>query len=201
MKLLEIYKILLEHFGRQNWWSARYFPDKKWEICVGAILTQHTNWRNVEKVLEQMKDMGIVSAEDVLKAENLEEVIKPAGFYKQKAERLGEFARFFLSNRNFRRGELLKLKGIGVETADSILLYAFGKPYFVVDAYTKRVFKRLGFLKGRESYEEIREMFEENLPRDRELYKEFHALIVELGKRFCRKEPKCSGCPLNGRCK
>ncbi len=208
--LMKIYDALLSHFGNQNWWPAnRNFESGEWEICIGAVLTQNTNWRNVEKALDNLSKNKKTTIVSILETpiEELKKIIRPAGFYNQKAERLKIFSKFVLKFgslesflKNVKREELLKLKGIGPETADSILLYAGNRAYFVVDAYTKRVFSRFGFIDVNEKYETIRKFFEENLPRDVEIYKEFHALIVELAKNFCRKKPVCDRCPLLEMC-
>jgi endonuclease-3 related protein len=189
--LLNEYEKLLKAHGRQEWWpSSRNFRPREWEVCVGAILTQNTSWRNVERALQNLLENKIVTPTSVLetKKQRLEEIIRPSGFYRQKAERLKTLARFVLAFGSFgkfrkkvRREELLKVKGIGFETCDSILLYACGRPYFVVDAYTKRFIKSLG-LKTETDYESLRHYFEKHLPREVSLYKEFHALIVEWGK-------------------
>jgi endonuclease-3 related protein len=189
--LTKIYASLLKEFGRQEWWPMkRSFRPKEWEVCVGAILTQNTNWKNVERALDSMLRNNLVTPDSLLeiKNEKLEEIIRSSGFYKQKAQRLKTFSKFVLgfgSFANFKksveRSELLKVKGIGPETCDSILLYACGRPCFVIDAYTKRFAKSLGI--RRNGYESLREYFESRLPKDVELYKEFHALIVERGKR------------------
>jgi endonuclease-3 related protein len=209
--LLGVYQKLLSYFGKQNWWPAkRNFESDEWEICLGAILTQNTNWRNVEKALDNLNKHGKITVKSISEApkEELTKIIRPAGFYNQKAERLKTFSKFVLKFgslenflKNVKREELLKLKGIGPETANSILLYAGNRPYFVVDAYTRRVFSRLGFIDANTNYETIRKFFEKNLPRDVEIYKEFHALIVELAKKFCRKNPLCNECPLKNFCK
>lgn len=225
--LLKTYHKLLDVFGSQNWWPMEGgFEPKEWEVCLGAILTQNTNWKNVERALENLKKRNIISPLDIIKIgkEKLAGLIKPSGYYNQKAIRLKGFADFVLGFGGFRqfskgvsREDLLKVRGIGPETCDSILLYALGRPYFVVDAYTRRVFFRLGILKEPESltaknnrkkpssgnldYEKIRMFFEKEIPKDTSLYREYHALIVELGKRFCRNEPLCRGCPLKKICK
>jgi len=192
MDLMEAYERLSKDFGRQEWWhTKRGFRPKEFEICVGAILTQNTNWRNVERTLDNLKANEILSPEDLSKIHirKLEYLIKPSGFYRQKAERLKKLAKFiskFGSFENFRknvkREELLKVKGIGFETADSILLYACGQAYFVIDSYTKKFVRKLG-IKTKQDYESLRNFFENSLPRNVSLYKEFHALIVEWGKR------------------
>lgn len=207
-KLLNIYKILLNYFGEQNWWPLRYgFEPKNFEVCIGAILTQNTGWQNVEKALQNLKKNGCTSVQDFIniKKSDLETIIKPSGFYKQKAERLKIFAEFingFGSFENFlksvSREQLLSIKGIGPETADSILLYACNRPEFVIDAYTKRFYARF-FHQIRpyhSDYKTLKNLFEKNLPQDLKIYKEFHALIVKLAKDFCRKKPNCDGCPV-----
>jgi endonuclease-3 related protein len=186
------YEKLLKAYGPQAWWPMRRgFAPKEWEVCVGAILTQNTNWRNVERALDVLSENKAVSPADVLeiKNEKLEQLIRPSGFYRQKAIRLRTLAEFVLSFGSFEkfrnkveRRELLKVKGIGPETADSILLYACGRPHFVIDAYTRRFVRSLG-LKIPLDYESLRQHFENSLPKDVALYKEFHALIVEWGKR------------------
>jgi endonuclease-3 related protein len=210
MKVGDAYDAMRKGMGRQEWWHMeRGFLPPQFEVCVGAILTQNTNWRNVERALALMIEKGLTSPESIASAsvKTLESTARPSGFYKQKAERLRLFAGFVQSfggfqkfSRNVTREELLKLKGIGPETADSILLYALGRPVFVIDAYTKRIFTRLGFPE-RKGYEEWRIFFEESLPRDAALYKEFHALIVEHAKKLCRKEPLCGECFMKGKCK
>ncbi len=209
--LLKIYHKLLDSFGSQNWWPMEGgFRPREWEVCLGAILTQNTNWKNVEKALENLKKAGKISPMDILEAEDgeLEELVRPSGYYKQKAIKLRDFTDFVMGFGGFRqfskkvsRKQLLEVRGIGPETADSILLYALGRPHFVVDAYTRRVFSRLGLLKDGLDYEGIRRFFEEKLPKDINLYKEYHALIVELGKRLCRNKPLCKECPLDKQCK
>ncbi len=210
MDVMGVYGHLLGRFRKQEWWSKRhFFHPREFEICVGAILTQNTNWRNVEKALENLSDRKLTSPASIAKADikNLEGAIRPSGFYRQKAERLKSFADFIEKSggfdefaENVTREQLLGLKGLGPETADSILLYALGRPVFVIDAYTKRVFTRLG-LEPFKSYEEWRAFFEVNVPKDKYLYREYHALIVELAKRFCRPKPLCSDCPLMEICK
>jgi endonuclease-3 related protein len=209
MNLLEVYEILLKKFGKQNWWPA----DDSFEVIVGAILTQQASWKNVEKAIKNLKEHKVLKPEDLhrLDVKRLEMLIRPSGFYKVKARRLKSFVDFLfekydgkleklfsLSIEDLRR-ELLSIKGIGDETADSIVLYSAEKPSFVVDAYTIRIFSRLGLLKEKE-YHKVKEFFEKNLPRDVELYKEYHALIVELGKNICKTKPRCFLCPLNKWC-
>jgi len=193
-KLLEIYEKLLRSFGEQGWWPA----DSRLEVVVGAVLTQNTNWKNVEKAIENLKEEELLSWERLLKVseEKLAEVIRPAGFYRLKAKRLKEVLRYLSKVRRPKREDLLKVNGVGEETADSILLYAYDTPTFVVDAYTRRIMERVMGIEGN-----LKEFFESNLPKDLKLFKEFHALLVELGKRFCKKEPSCDGCPLSDICK
>src|SRR3989338_3633442 len=213
MQFLDVYKTFLENYGAQLWWpttpegevNPQYTGGSKTnkqrlEVCLGAILTQNTSWKNVEKAIVNLNSERLVDLEKIqkIKKERLEELIRPSGFYKQKAERLKTFADFIFG-KNFSevtREDLLKLKGIGPETADSILLYACEKPEFVVDAYTKRIFGRFGLI-NLEEYQGVKEIFEKNLPKDVKLYQEFHALIVEHAKRFCKKEPECANCQLN----
>jgi endonuclease-3 related protein len=209
MHVMDVYDGLRGHFSRQVWWTKRhFFHPREFEICVGAILTQNTNWKNVEKALENMSERKLISPESIAKADvkKLEDAVRPSGFYRQKAERLRLFSEFVMSLGSFdefaekvTREQLLGLKGLGPETADSILLYALGRPVFVIDAYTKRIFRRLGF-RPFNSYEDWRNFFEQNVPRDRYVYMEFHALIVELAKHFCRPKPLCPDCPLAGDC-
>ncbi len=193
-KLLEIYEKLLRSFGEQGWWPA----DTKLEVIVGAVLTQNTNWKNVEKAIKNLKKERLLSWKRLLEinGEELARIIRPAGFYRLKAKRLKEVLRYLSKVRRPKREDLLKVNGVGEETADSILLYAYDIPTFVVDAYTRRIMGRVMGVKG-----DLKEFFESNLPKDLKLFKEFHALLVELGKRFCKKEPSCEGCPLSDICK
>ncbi len=208
-ELVNIYEKLLCAYGTQGWWPvdfeyhAKNGTDPREEIVIGAVLTQNTNWKNVEKALERLKERKLLSFENVLsiKREELEEIIKPVGFYRIKAERLKEVIRHLRPIsivESINREDILKIKGVGRETADSILLYAGERPFFVVDAYTKRLIKRLGGIEG--NYEDIRELFEENIPRETEVYKEYHALIVKHAKVHCSNKPKCKDCPLSEIC-
>ena len=207
--LREIYRRLLEYSGPQHWWPG----DSTFEIIVGAILTQNTSWKNVEKSIKKLKSEGLLNFDSLLnlKIDDLELMIKHSGFYRQKANRIKEFLNKVKENfsdiENMRKEEnlrdfLLGIKGIGMETADSILLYAFEKPFFVVDAYTLRIFKRIGIIKNesKNNYEEIRLMVENELNKNINDLKEFHALLVELGKDHCKKRPKCDGCPIFSLC-
>lgn len=199
--LARVYETLLDSFGPQDWWPMqRGFRPREWEIELGAVLTQNTSWKNAEAALRNLKSAGIVSREDMTRIpeKKLASLIRPSGYYRQKAKKLKGLAEF---SGEPDREKLLGIWGIGKETADSILLYAYGRPFFVVDAYTIRVFSRLGLIGEQWGYERVREFFEKNLPRKASIYKEYHALIVELGKGFCRKRPVCDGCPLGSMCK
>ena len=205
--LLHIFELLLAQYGPLHWWPA----ETPFEICVGAILTQNTNWRNVEKAIVNLKQAGVLTAEAFrdLPRERLAALIKPAGFFNVKSVRLQEFIRWlyggyggslenmFSGDWRELREEMLKVKGIGRETCDSILLYAGHKPTFVVDAYTVRLFSRLGLVRENAGYEEVRSLFMMNLPGDAGLFNEYHALIVQHGKDHCRKKPGCKGCVLH----
>jgi len=198
--MLEIYKTLLERFGHQDWWPiSRDFSPPEWEIEVGAVLTQNASWGNVEKALDNLKREGIVTRKDMVNVsdEKLAQLIRPSGYFNQKTKKLKILANYTGKST---REELLSLWGIGPETADSILLYAYDIPTFVVDAYTRRIFTRLGILSGKESYDEIKERFESRIPRDVKLYKEFHAMIVRLAKENCKTKPSCGDCSLSEKC-
>ncbi|HAX61645.1 MAG TPA: endonuclease [Elusimicrobia bacterium] len=212
--LYKIYKKLLKYFGPQGWWpiggiykpAKKYFSEKeKFEIMVGAILTQNTAWNNVEKALSNLRSANLLNIKKISKINlrKLQSLIKPSGFYKQKAKRLKNFTNSIRPIgliENLRREYLLSLNGVGPETADSILLYGLGKPYFVIDAYTKRLINRLGIFDSQD-YHEIQKFFEKNVPKDVEIYKEYHALIVALAKNFCKKNPECKNCPIINCCK
>ncbi len=205
MLIKRIYDVLFNTFGPQYWWPG----DTLLEIAIGAILTQNTAWANVEKAINNLKKEGLLSIDKLLAIDNetLKKLIRPAGFYNQKSERLKEFLIWLkekggcLTNINEStedlRKELLSIKGIGPETADSILLYAMNRPVFVVDAYTKRVLSRHNIIDRKADYHEVQNLFVNNLPRDLNLYKEYHALLVKLGKTYCKKnQPLCEACPL-----
>lgn len=202
-KLSIIYKKLYSSFGPQRWWPA----DSAFEVMVGAILTQNTNWQNVEKAINNLKELRLLNLKRLyqLPQKKLAALIRPAGYYNIKARRLKEFINFYQANAKrissqdtgALRRSLLAVYGIGPETADSILLYALGRPVFVVDAYTKRIFSRHGFIKEGASYEEVQDLFMRNLKKDVKLFNEYHALIVKLAKDFCLKnKPRCQACPL-----
>ena len=209
--LRRIFDILLAQYGPLQWWPA----ETPFEVCVGAILTQNTNWGNVEKAIANLKQEELLSAEALrdLPGDRLAAVIKPAGFFNIKSLRLKEFVnwlydeyggsleRMFSEEWQELREELLKVKGIGRETCDSILLYAGHKPTFVVDAYTCRLFSRLGLIRENAGYEEVRSLFMDNLPADAAMFNEYHALIVQHGKDHCRKKQRCEGCLLHVLCR
>lgn len=208
-ELIELYEALLKEYGEQNWWPVdkTYHKiqgtDPREEIVIGAILTQNTNWKNVEKALENLKKERLLSFEGIRNTPigKLEELIKPVGFYRQKAKYLKNFVDVYPSMDKLAkasREELLRVKGIGKETADAILLYALNRFSFVIDAYTKRLLYRLMGIEG--SYEDLKSLFEEHLPKDLKVYKEFHALIDEHCKSVCRKNPKCEVCFLRDKC-
>ena len=213
---IEIYEKLLAAYGPQGWWPVtppgerqpRYTggprdPAQRFEVAVGALLTQNTSWLNASRAIESLNEARLLSPGgiDATDERSLARLIRPSGYFNQKAKRLKVLARFFLGGGTVTREGLLALEGVGSETADSIILYGFGKPFFVVDAYTRRIFDRLGLLEGKAPYERIREIFEQALPRNVSVYKEYHALIVEHAKRFCRKCPLCSDCHLADYCR
>ncbi|MFH0789016.1 MAG: endonuclease III domain-containing protein [Pseudomonadota bacterium] len=205
--LLEIYDRLVTHFGPSHWWPG----ESPLEIMVGAILTQNTSWNNVERAIERLKIEGALSASFLNRVNEgiLSEWIRSTGYYRIKAKRLKNFFRFFINEyqgltKNMQdqplehlRRQLLQVNGIGPETADSILLYALERPIFVVDAYTHRILSRHQLIDEDISYEDLQAYFMDHLPSDPQLYNEYHALLVRLGKEFCQKKnPRCQECPL-----
>ncbi len=206
--LTEMYHLLCKAFGPQRWWPG----ETPFEIAVGAILTQNTNWGNVEKAINNLKKQKSLNAKTLhnMADKKLALLIKPAGYYNIKTKRLKNFLDFFTNHykgsiekmktedKEALREKLLNINGIGPETADSILLYALEKPIFVIDAYTKRVLKRHNVVSEKADYYELQEIFHKNLPQDTTLFNEFHALFVKLGKDFCRTKPRCEACPLKG---
>ncbi len=197
----QVYNILYKEYGPQHWWPCST-KEKKFEMIIGAILTQNTSWSNVAKAINNLKQADLIASDKIIDVDitKLKELIRPAGYYNQKAERLKIVARFFKGAKNISREELLNLKGVGPETADSILLYAYNQPFFVIDAYTKRIFKRLG-ITYTDNYNELQQLFHSNLEKDAKLFNEYHALIVNLGKNICKKKPLCNECPLSSICK
>ena len=205
-RLGRIYELLLDRFGPQHWWPG----ETPLEIMVGAVLTQNTNWGNVERAIANLEAAGALSLEALAAMDPavLAELIRPSGYYNIKAARLqnlvrhirenhGSLEAFFNLDTHTLRQELLACKGIGPETCDSILLYAAGRPVFVVDAYTHRLLTRHNLVWEEDGYYEMQELFEGNLEADPQLFNEYHALIVRVGKEFCRKKrPRCRECPL-----
>ena len=208
-RLEHLYRIIYEHFGPQGWWPG----ESPFEVVVGAILTQNTNWKNVEKAITNLKDAGLLSLPALLELPQalLAEYIRPAGYYNVKAGRLrnlltlieeqydGSLEALLALPLEVLREQLLGVKGIGPETADSIALYAAGKPIFVVDTYTHRILLRHNLIDEDTDYHTLQELFMDSLPVDVGLYGEFHALLVRIGNQFCKKtNPRCESCPLNG---
>ncbi|MDD5617991.1 MAG: endonuclease III domain-containing protein [Candidatus Omnitrophica bacterium] len=206
-KLARIYHKLHSSFGKQYWWPAR----TKLEVMIGAMLTQNTSWPNVEKAISNLKKKKFLSFKKLsnLKTDKLAALIKSAGYFNIKARRLKNLLEFI--NKNYKgnlsfmqkintyalREELLNVNGVGQETADSILLYAFNKPIFVIDAYTKRIFSRLNKMPQDIPYQDAQNLFMKNLAKDSYLFNEYHALIVKLGKDYCKKnKPLCHKCPI-----
>ena len=195
--MIKVYNKLLDTLGHKDWWPA----ETPFEVVVGAILTQQTKWENVEKAIGNLKEKSLLTVECLANADilELEGLVRCTGFYRQKAKRLKDISRFFSDNPGILetpadelRDLMLSLNGIGHETADSIVLYAADKPKFVIDAYTKKMCKCMG-IDG--DYMELQSLFENSIPQDVPLYKEFHALIVEYGKKFCGKK-RCGECVL-----
>ncbi|MFK9094550.1 endonuclease III domain-containing protein [Bacillus salipaludis] len=201
-----LYNQLFVHYGPQGWWPA----ETPFEMMMGAILVQNTSWRNVDKAIFNLKPFLEPEAIEKLTLDQLAQLIKPSGFFNIKAKRIKSYMEWFKTydydidlikkgDMLQLRGELLNIKGIGPETADVILLYALDTPIFVVDAYARRIFFRLGYDMP-ESYDAFRKQIEKELPRDLVLYNEFHALVVEHAKEHCKAKPICEGCPLFGLC-
>jgi len=204
--LQSFYQNLYQHFGPQDWWPAQ----TQFEVIVGAILTQNTNWGNVEKALLNLKRKKVLNPSSLyrLPPKTLASLIKPAGYFNIKTKRLKNFLKFLFKEYNGQlkrmgkeetsrlRHKLLEVNGIGPETADSILLYAFDRPIFVVDAYTKRFLYRHNVVDHKATYYEIQEVFTNHLKPDVKKFNEYHALIVNLGKDYCKSTPRCEQCPL-----
>ncbi|MFY9270445.1 MAG: endonuclease III domain-containing protein [Candidatus Manganitrophaceae bacterium] len=207
--IFKMYDRLYQYFVPQHWWPA----ESDFEIIVGAVLTQSTSWKNVEKALLPLRRKGLLTPQaiDHLPLERLAALIRPCGFYRVKAKRLkalvgwivhqygGSLDRMFSENPTRLRQELLAIRGIGPETADAILLYAGRFPLFVVDAYTRRIFSRHLLIDEQADYNQVQRFFMDRLPNEQKIFNEYHALIVETGKRFCKTrktEAKCSECPL-----
>ena len=206
LPLSDIYDTLIDHYGPQEWWPA----DSPFEVMVGTVLVQSTAWRNVEHAIGNLKASNSMSPAAIrdMNLRKLEELVRPSGFFRVKARRLTALCEFLgerYSDSIKRMGErptaelrleLLEIYGIGEETADDILLYAFDRPVFVVDAFTRRIFHRLGWCRQEAGYGEIQRMFHDQLSRDAAIFNEYHALIVRHGNTTCRKSPDCASCPL-----
>jgi len=209
-RALQVFQLLHDKFGDLGWWPG----ETAFEVAVGAVLAQNVAWANVEKAIRRLKEAKLFSPAKLLTAPQakLEDCLRPTGYYRIKAQRLRALLRFFQEECNGNldrlrkrevpslRKKLLGIPGIGPETADSILLYALNKPIFVIDAYTRRVFSRIGWIEGNESYEKLRSAFMKLLPSDFVLYNHYHALLVQLGKVICRRRPLCDRCPLSHLC-
>ncbi len=205
---MSIYQKLYQTYGPRHWWPG----ETPFEVMVGAILTQNTSWKNVEKAIARLKEKGALNPEHIhrLRESSLASLIRSSGYYRIKARRLKNFVNFLFEEFGGDivkmkkegmaplRKKILEVKGIGPETADSILLYGLEKPIFVVDAYTQRVLSRHGLVSERASYEEVQKLFMNNLPHDERLFNEYHALLVHLGKNVCKKTPECDICPIKG---
>ena len=206
--LLTVFDSLLTAYGRQHWWPG----ETPFEIMVGAVLTQNTAWTNVEKAIANLvaRDKLLPEAIIAARKDHLANWLRPSGYFNVKAERLKNFCRWYVEAGGFDalskldtatlRDALLSVNGVGPETADDILLYAFGRAVFVIDAYTRRLFSRMGFIAGDEAYDDIRLAVEDKLGPDAGLYNEYHALIVLHAKTICRVRPHCDGCLLRENC-
>lgn len=205
-KLGRIFRLLYARYGPQDWWPG----DTPFEVAVGAVLTQNTNWGNVERAIANLKKAKALSAKRIhlMPHDELASLIRPAGYFNVKARRLKSFVSHLALNHggsmkkmarndaDSLRRELLWINGIGPETADSMLLYALGKPVFVIDAYTRRVLERHGITNSGMDYHEAQSLFHECFKPDVPFYNEYHALFVMVGKDYCRPSPRCEGCPL-----
>jgi len=206
-ELVALYRALYRSYGPQHWWPG----DTPFEVMAGAVLTQNTTWGNVEKAIANLKRQRLLTPSRLtgVSSKRLASLIRPCGYFNIKTRRLknllalvrnhyrGSLKRMFAEDPEELRASLLAVNGIGPETADSILLYAAKRPFFVVDTYTKRILHRHGFISDSADYHTVQRLFTENLPKDTRLYNEFHALIVKVGKEHCRKRnPLCSECPL-----
>ncbi|MEJ2398500.1 MAG: endonuclease III domain-containing protein [Gammaproteobacteria bacterium] len=207
----QVYKILLRSYGPQRWWPA----DSPFEVMVGAVLTQNTSWLNVERAIANLKQDKALTAKAIagMRHARLANLLKPAGYFNIKATRLQNFCRWYTTQGGLRRLQryetdalrqlLLSVNGVGPETADDMLLYAFERPVFVIDAYTRRLFSRLTHIAGDESYEALRQQFQNSLSRVKQqvkIFNEYHALIVQHAKQACRSKPQCHDCCLRRHC-
>ncbi len=206
-RLMALYKQLHRRFGPRHWWPG----DTPLEVMVGAILTQNTAWTNVEKAIANIKNAKVLHVERILALSHarLAALLRPSGYFNIKTKRLKSFLNFYKDHFGARvakmkreplhelRKQLLEVRGVGPETADSILLYALGKPVFVVDAYTKRIFSRLGLISEASDYHQVQDFFMTHLPHETALFNDYHAQIVQLGKEICKKtKPRCAICPV-----
>ncbi len=215
-KMEKIYGLLFEKFGEQGWWNhfenGKFIYDKdsknkplnpkqQFEIILGTILTQNTSWSNVEKTIKTLNLVWLISPIELKKIpeKHLAELIRSSGYYNQKAKKIKAVVEFLDSGKEITRENLLNVWGIGPETADSILLYAYEQPIFVIDAYTKRIMNRIGFKE--KNYEELQKLFHKSLKKDHKLFNEYHALLVKLAKENCKTKPTCETCPLNTNCR
>jgi endonuclease III related protein len=206
--LMDYYRAMLAHFGPRDWWPA----DSAFEVCVGAVLTQNTAWRNAAKAITNLKEASCMDPESIhsMPQDRLSELIRPAGYFNVKAKRLKNLIRhivedhgsdlnsMFSDDLDTLRESLLSINGVGYETADSIILYAARRPVFVIDAYTKRILVRHGFAGEKVDYHAMQQLFHSHIPPDTELYNDFHAQIVGVGHRYCKRKPLCDECPLRG---
>ncbi len=204
--LVSFYREMHARFGHRNWWPG----DSALEVCIGAVLTQNTAWKNVVKAINNLKAASVLNLLSIyrLSHDELAELIRPAGYYNVKAKRLGNLVRHIVEKHSGDldslfslpieklREELLTINGVGKETADSIILYAANKPIFVIDAYTKRILYRHGLINEKADYDEVQELFHSNFPRDTALYNDFHAQFVAVGHHYCKRKPLCEQCPL-----
>lgn len=211
MSFLQTYIKLYQHYGPQNWWPG----ETPFEVMVGAVLTQNTAWINVERAINNLVEADALSAEAIISAhpKRLAKWLRPSGYFNIKAKRLKNFCHWYIQHDQYAgllnwetndlREGLLSVNGVGPETADDILLYAFNRPVFVIDAYTRRLFKRLGNIRGDEHYEALRGLLEKELKNSRQrvqLFNEYHALIVIHSKDYCRTKPRCQDCCLRSDC-
>jgi len=210
MQLQALFDQLLDTYGAQRWWPVvtTSVGSMPFEMMVGAILTQNTAWRNVERALAALNGAGMLNAERLLQADELalQQWIRPAGYFRQKATRLLRLAQFYCDFEDIdamrrvphhaMRAKLLAINGVGAETADSMLLYALQQPAFVIDSYTRRLLSRLGWVDASVGYDTVQAMFYRDLPSEVALFQEYHALIVVHAKQYCRKKPACVHCPV-----
>ena len=206
-RIKNIYRLLYKKYGSQDWWPG----DSQLECIVGAILTQNTSWKNVEKAIHNLKNLNLISIEKLklITTQELAVLIRPSGYFNQKAIKIKNFIAFLLDNYkgsldimfdeddDVIRNKLLSIKGIGPETADCIMLYGGNKPIFVIDTYTYRILSRHEMVPEQTNYNEMQELFMDSLNSDPKMFNEYHALLVKVGKEHCKKnDPQCAGCPL-----